>query len=240
MTEKRFDILFRGELLPGFTAAQAGENLSRLFRLAPEQAARLISGGSHVLKRSTDEATAAKYREALHRAGIRVELRATAAPASESRTPQGTSGAGTPWSLSAPGSDLLAEDERPRVEAVVVETGHIKLASVFAEDRPAPTRDEAEPPDTSHLSVAEPGADLLPDRAEPPAARLPDTSAIELAAPGALLGSDEVPPPLAAPDTSHLSLAAPGAPLEEIRRGAEPLKPDTSKIRLAPLDEHGD
>jgi hypothetical protein len=240
MTEKRFDILFKGELLAGFTSAQAGENLSRLFRLGPDQVERLMSGGTHVLKRNTDEATAAKYREALQRAGLRAELRATPSAASESPTPQSSSKAGSPWSLAAPGSELLAEDERPRVEAVAVETGHIRLASVFAEDSAAPPRDQAQPPDTSHLSVAEPGADLLPHRNEAQTPDPPDTSAIELAAPGALLGPGDGSPPLATPDTSHLSLAAPGAPLEEIRPRVEPLNPDTSKIQLASLDDAQD
>jgi len=228
MGEARFDIVFGGELLAGFAPATVAENLARLFEATPEMVARLMDGGTHTLKRNVDADTAAKYRSAMERAGARALLRPLA-PGPADAPSAGELG------LAPSGGDLLAPHERRALAAVDVDTSHIRLASAFAApetgQRPAPPA-----PDTSHLSIAPAGADLLPDRdaALPPPP--PDTSAISLAEPGAQLGPQRAGPAVAVPDISHISLAAPGAPLGAPGSGRRAPAPDTGTLELAPQD----
>ena len=78
MKELRYDILFNGELLPGFDSATVAANLARRFKATPATIARLMNGDSHVLKRATDYDTAVKYRSAMEQDGevlIRLRIR---------------------------------------------------------------------------------------------------------------------------------------------------------------------
>lgn len=223
MSDERFDIVFGGELLGGFAPAKVADNLARLFKATPETVARLLDGGTHTLKRNVDAETAAKYRSAMERAGARALLRPLAPEPAAA------------LELAPPGGELLAAHERRPDCAVEVETSHIRLASAFtpatAGQAPLPAA-----PDTSHISVADVGADLLPQREAPAPAPPPDTSAITLAEPGAVLGPQGVAQAIAVPDISHISLAPPGAPLDELRPERRAVTPDISALELAPPD----
>lgn len=248
MDESRYDILFGGELLPGHEPATVAENLGKLFKANAETVARLMGGGVHALKRGADRETALKYDAAMQRAGAKAILRevmsdagaeATAAPtAAGGSAPAAPSAVAAPLppatiSLAPVGGNLLADSERPRVDALEVDTSHIKLASVFAgePERPAPPP----APDVSHISVAAPGADLLPERANAEAPPPPDTSALSIAEPGARLGPEGDRAALPEIDLSAITLAPPGAALEEIRPNRPPLNPDISALGLEPL-----
>ena len=226
MSDERFDIVFGGELLEGFAPATVADNLARLFKATPETVARLLDGGTHTLKRNVDAATAAKYRSAMERAGARALLRPLAPEQAMAAPAAGLD-------LAPSRGELLAAHERRQNPVVEVDTSHIRLASAFAtaaaEERPLPAA-----PDTSHISVADVGADLLPQREAPAPAPPPDTSAITLAEPGALLGPQGVAQAIAVPDISHISLAPPGAPLDELRPERRAVTPDTSALELAP------
>jgi hypothetical protein len=249
MDDPRYDILFGGELLPGFAPGTVAENLGKLFKATPETVARLMGGGTHALKRGADRETALRYEAAMQKAGARAVLRevaataelpheappvAAASPAPASAVPPAPTSV-APITLAAAGAELLAGHERRVVEPVVVDTRHIKLVSSFMAP-PEPERAPPPPaPDTRHLSIAAPGADLLPERATAQPPPPPDTSAISLAEPGARLGEESAPPAIDLPDTSAISLAPPGTPLEELRPERKPLNPDTSALRLEPL-----
>jgi len=223
MSEPRYDILFAGEILAGNHRDTVADNLARLFKATPETVNRLMDGGTHVLKRGTDRETALKYGSAMQRAGARAILREVAAesapmppppqtpapaPVPPQPTPARTAGPDAAGlSLAPPGAEVLAPHERRSVDAVVVDTSGITLASVFAApsdtDRPPPAA-----PDTSHISIAAPGADLLEGHHAP------------------------APPP--PPDTAAFSLAAPGTLLEELKPERKALNPDTSGLSLLP------
>jgi len=238
MSEPRFDIQFSGELLPGFSADTVAANLAKLFKATPDTVSRLMAGGTHTLKRDTDQETALKYQAAMARAGARAELRALEAPAEPARDAKpvaaATPAVASALTLAAQSGELLAEHERAPQPTLDIDTSHIKLASAFATaeiaGQPAPA-----PPDTSHISVAEAGADLLPERTPEVVVPAPDTSAISLAEPGARLGPDQPPTLPQAPDTTHLSVAPAGTPLEELRPQRATLTPDTSALELEPL-----
>ena len=249
MDETRYDVQFAGELLPGHAPAAVAENLGKLFKATPETVARLMGGGVHTLKRDADRDTALKYEIAMQRAGAKAILREIAKPAA-GPAPAAPAGVGesapaarpepvaetpatAPITLAPAGVELLAEDERRRVEAVQVDTSHIKLASVFAveAERPAPPP----APDVSHISVAAPGSDLLPGRASEPPPPAPDTSALSIAEPGVRLAPEDDRGALPEIDLSGITLAPPGAPLDELRPQRAPLDPDTSALGLQPL-----
>jgi hypothetical protein len=244
MTEPRFDILFAGEILQGFSRESVEENIARLFKASPDTVARLMDGGTHVLKRGTDRDTAIKYETALERAGARAILRAAAvepaaaatsappAPAPAAPAPvAATSTPGSALSLAPAGADMLAPHERRAIEAVAVDTSGITLASPFmANAGTALTPPPA--PDTSHISIAAPGADLREGRSSPAPPPPPDTSALSLAAPGELLAPADERPPVALPDLDGISLAPPGTPLDEIKPDRKPLDPDTSGLSI--------
>jgi hypothetical protein len=100
----------------------------------------------------------------------------------------------------------LKPNERNNQPDVDVDTSAIKMVSPFAEpevqEKPVPPA-----PDTSHISVAEVGADMNPDRPAPVAELDLDLSDFSVAEPGAQLQDqkDTTEPP--APDTSHIHLA---------------------------------
>ena len=266
MSDPRYDILFGGELLPGFEAASVADNLGRLFKATPETVQKLMGGGTHTLKRGTDRDTALKYQAAMQKAGAKAILRevteataAASAPAAQApapapvaapvpATPQpaappqpavaaaaAQAASSAPLSLAPRTGDILAEHEKRVVEAVVVDTRHIKLVSTFMAPEEAPRAPPPPAPDTRHLSVAEVGADLLPEHTADAAPPPPDTSAITLAEAGARLVEEAPPLAFELPDISAITLAPPGAALEELRPQRTPLNPDTSALNLEPL-----
>lgn len=245
MEDTRFDILFGGELLPGHAPADVAENLGKLFKATPETVARLMGGGVHALKRGADRDTAMKYQLAMQKAGAKAILRevtglaadpaagTTSAPESAPSPPPAP--AATAITLAPAGGELLAENERRRIEPAQVDTSHIKLASVFAVETEAPAPPPPPAPDVSHISIAAPGADLLPERPDAPPPPPPDTGALSIAEPGVRLAPEDARAALPELDLSALTLAPPGAPLEELRPNRPPLNPDTSALGLEPL-----
>lgn len=240
MDDSRYDILFEGEVLPGHEPGAVAENLGKLFKANAETVAKLMGGGVHALKRGADRETALKYQSAMQRAGAKAILREVSGGADAPSTgapapaPSGSTPPASTITLAPVGGDLLSESERRRVQAVEVDTSHIKLASVFAAE---PERVAPPPaPDVSHLSVAAPGADLLPDRAPEETPAPPDTSALSIAEPGARLGPEDERPALPELDLSAITLAPPGAALEELRPQRVPLNPDISALGLEAID----
>ena len=255
MSEARYDILFAGETLGGTDRNTVADNLGRLFKATPETVARLMGGGTHVLKRGTDHETALKYESAMHRAGARAILREAASegaspapaqsPAAPAAAPVRTATAqparaateavaASGFSLAPPGADVLAPHERHAVQAVTVDTSGISIASVFMTE-PTENRPPLRPaPDTSHITIAPPGADLLDGQHAPPPPPPPDTAGLSLAAPGERLAPEDERPPVALPDLEGITLAPPGTLLEEIRPIRTPVNPDTSGLSLAP------
>ncbi len=235
MKELRYDILFNGELLPGFDSATVAANLARRFKATPATIARLMNGDSHVLKRATDYDTAVKYRSAMEQDGARALLREIApAAASEPAAPTAPGDPDTPLTLAPVGGELLAAHERRTVVTAQVDTAHFSLVSTFASTPEVP-RPTPPAPDTTHISVAEAGADLLPNHPKAPPPAPPDTSAITLAATGALMAPPAEPVACDLPDTSAITLAPPGAQLESLHTGLPLLDPDTSALSIEPL-----
>jgi hypothetical protein len=250
--EARFDIYLSGKLADGVTPAAAAAAMAQLFRSTPEAMAAMLDGKPRLLKRDVDHPTALKYRDALQRAGVLVAFRPftrtasetppqpSAAPAAPAQPTPATAASAAP-STATPGltlapadGDLLRPDERATVVAVAVDTSHLQVEAPGELPR-LPVAPPAPPPDTSHLSVAEVGADLAPARPQAtPVALSAAMAAMTLAEVGAPLETLHSELPAIVPDTSALSLAEPGELLhpDERRRAAPPTPPPTDHLHL--------
>jgi hypothetical protein len=208
MADPKYDIYFRGEILPEADEAKVRAAIAKIFKADNAKLAQLFSGKVSTIKKSVDKATAVKYQQAFKKAGAKlvITIAKVAAESSvvapEAVKPQVIEGS---WDVLPTGNDLLRPDERRNIPDVDIDTSAIKMVSPFAKvdvdekiDPPAP--------DTSHFSVADVGEDMNPNRIAP----LPDLecdlsefSVAEVGAPLADKTHKNVPP---APDTKHIKL----------------------------------
>lgn len=131
---QRYDVLFRGDIVPGRRLDDVKARVQALFQVDDGRLASLFSGRPVVIRRNLEGAEAERYREVLADAGAVVELRTL-----------GTSGEATPlpdpvdpsnahdWSLAPVGADLLRADERHRPAPVRVDIDHLHLAPLGAD-----------------------------------------------------------------------------------------------------------
>ena len=210
MDQPLYDIYFTGQLVDGCDASAAKLNLATLFKSTPEAAAKLFTGKPQLLKRGVDKAAALKYKAALHKAGLLVAFKAHLADTISAKS-QGTdvpanNSQEEVWSLAPTGSELLKANERHEIPERDIDTSNIKMISAFANLEPEP-KVVPPAPNTSHLSAAAVGEDLLVDKPEPA-------------------------PPLPL-NLEGITLAPPGTELEELHHGLPPLDPDTSALSIA-------
>lgn len=251
MDQPLYDVFFTGQLVEGTDLATAKSNFAKLFKSSPEHLEKLFSGKPQAIKRGVDKAEALKFKAALHKAGLLIAFKAhqiakpDATPATTTSAapeqPESSTAAPTTnspqasnddWSVAPTGSDVLAAHERKPVQAQNIDTSAIKMVSAFAEaeveTKPAPPA-----PDTSHISVAQVGEDLLLEKPEPPPALPLDLENLSLAPAGADL--EELRPELPAlnPDISDLSIAEAGADLlKEQQNPPPPPAPNTDHITI--------
>lgn len=241
-----YDVYLTGKLADDVSPALAAQRLAALFKSTPEAMAGLITGKTQLLKRGVDKNTALKYRDTLQNAGCEVAFKAQTiapresapvapqfvAPAAVAPAP---AAANSGLQLAPAGADLLQPEERRAVTAVAVDISHLSVAPVGP--LPHVAAAPAAAPDTSYLSLAAAGGNLLQEseRAAPPAI-VPDTSDLsvaEIGAPIETLKSDVAP---LHPDISGLNLAPAGSDLltEEERKHVQPAAPNTDHITLVP------
>ncbi len=206
MTEPNYDIYINGKLKDGVSREQATANLAALFKTSEQKAAALVDGRPHRIKRGLRAEAAKRYLAALQRAGFETgakkceaQTAATTATATATTT---TTIASSTLDLAPPGTPVLREDERQQIPDVDIDTSALGLTAT--EDSPTfsePRQDIAAP----EFDIAPPGSDLeqLADSATP---LDPDTSALTIAEPGAKLGPEHETPPPPPPATDHIKL----------------------------------
>lgn len=200
MTDPKYDIYFRGEVLPDHDETQVRQSIAKLFKANDAKLDQLFSGKVNVVKKSVDKATAAKYQQAFKKAGAKAVITLAKDEQVKDEPLKDNN-----WDVLPAGSDLLKPDERQQVAGPDIDVSAIKMVSPFeeitVEDKPVPPA-----PKTDHISVAAVGEDMNPDRPAPPPAPELDLSELSVAEPGADLGDKkekEIPP---APDTAHIKL----------------------------------
>lgn len=200
MADAKYDIYFRGEVLPEKDPQQVKQAIGRLFKANDEKLAALFSGQLNTIKKSVDKATASKYQQAFKKAGAKAII--TLAKATEQ--PPEKSAAGD-WGVLPVGSDLLKPEERQQQDPVNVDISKIKMQSPFAEpesvEKPA-----ALVPSTDHITVAAVGEDMNPNRPAPAKEPDLDLSQLSVAEAGVELVEKkpkDIPP---VPNTDHIKL----------------------------------
>jgi hypothetical protein len=216
MSEQNYDIFFRGEVLEGFDLDTVKTQVGQLFKASPEKVEQLFSGKVIPLKKDLDKPTAAKFKQALEKAGakIYIKLAAEAAPA-YATTPTAVAAAATAPKAPAPAIPA----------ATVVEEDNTPLPMAKASiTHTAPTE----------FIILPPGSDVsrVDERQVVDAVKV-DTSAIRLASVFDQPAMDKTPPP-PAPDVSHLSTAAVGADiLAGVKKEPPPPPPSVDHISIA-------
>jgi hypothetical protein len=167
MSDERFDLTYRGELLPGADPDAVRERLSAIFRLSAAGAERLFTGRPVVVKRAVDEATRARYAEVFNQAGAVLVV----VPCAATDEASAHSGGHDPGRISMPSERstppagvplALATDDGfiealPTVNIDAFDTGSLSLVNgddwSLADCQPLPTAIAI--PDIGHLSLEE-------------------------------------------------------------------------------------
>jgi len=183
---ERYRLVFRGEVQEGQHPAVVRKKLGKALQLQGAQLDMLFSGKAVILKRDTDTPTAARYQALFKESGARLRILPTdpvpsVGAAGTGSGPGSDAGSGGEPAVLPLGSDVLRSDERPKVEAVQVATGHLTLADAGS-DLGRGTGPADAPEDLTHLNfeVAEVGVEMdqRPRRPPPPP---PDTAHLEIA-----------------------------------------------------------
>ncbi|GAB3109389.1 hypothetical protein G8770_13170 [Aestuariicella hydrocarbonica] len=250
-----YDLIFRGDILPGHRLPEVKAKLAQLFKTDVVKINALFTGGAVPLKRNLDQATAEKYQSVLHKAGAAVQLaeagKVRARPAAPPR--ESTAAAAQPMTLQqrlalqeAQQAKQIAEKARQepqQVEAAEQNTPATSTpVSAASADSLSPSGSSSEPasmtkpaPQTG-LSLAPVGVDLLEGQEKPrPTTPVVDVSQITLRPPGDdLLDADErtVVEPVAVRGEQY-GLSEPG---EDLLRDSEKVSTPAVAIELPDVD----
>lgn len=192
-----FQLVFKGECVPGTDLETARNNARTLFKASLEQVDRMFSGQPVVIRNKLEEVQAEKYRAVLKKHGMMAyvqpmaDTRPAAGAASEARPsapanqpPKQPEPAAPPAEAKRGGVPETEPGDRLPVAGEKVDT--ILSGSGLSLDPVGVTlaeKAEVEPPMFQHLdewSLAPPGSDLGVERDLPPP-MIPDVSHLSLA-----------------------------------------------------------
>lgn len=127
MSEPRYDVFFRGDIVPGQRLHEVRERLRQLFKLDDARLNALFSGRPMAIRRDLGASDAERYRVALREAGALVELRPLDVPDAPSVV-DNPANPGGEWSLAPVGADVLQPEERIPVAPVSVDISGLEVA----------------------------------------------------------------------------------------------------------------
>jgi hypothetical protein len=159
MDTRRYDVIFSGELVEGSNPAEVRRRLAALFKSDEAAVERLFSGQAVVIKKAVDEATAARYREAMRQAGAVCRLRIEGDVAATEATASPVVGEGSLAGVAIlPAGELLPQS--PQVEPPHFDLDGFSLAAIGVDLAPPSTVAPRPLPDISGITLAPPGSDL--------------------------------------------------------------------------------
>lgn len=191
-----FQLVFKGECVPGTDVAAARDNARALFKASVEQIERMFSGNPVVIRNKLGEEQAEKYRAVLNKHGMVAYVQPM--PGSQAQAQAKPAPVAPPASTTPePEPASTAASPRPRVGALNVEPGdRLHVAGDKVDDILA----------GSTLGLDPVGVSLVePEEVEPPMFQHLDDWT--LAPAGSDIGVERDLPPPMVPDVSHLSLA---------------------------------
>lgn len=154
MSEPRYDVFYRGDIVPGQRLNEVRDRLRQMFQLDDARLNTLFSGRPMAIRRDLGASDAERYRVALREAGALVELRPLDVPDAPAAAEKPANPGGE-WSLAPVGADVLQPEERIPVVPVSVDISGLEVAppgvDVLREDerRPLVVRNI----DTTHLGL---------------------------------------------------------------------------------------
>lgn len=236
MAEQHYDLFFKGDLIDGFFVDFVKGDLQALFKAKPDYIDQLFNGSEHVIRSKVDKPTAVKFQQGFKKAGAKLIVKPHNAalskpapvnkrPASVPQQPSATVEKAAP--INAP----EAPKERSATASTFSTTlgatdGHLEKVEVESH-QPNLTA----PSSTPNWGVSEPGA-VLSETILPPIAEI-DTSALSVAEAGAdLIISHDWQEPVPKINTDQLSLAPPGETIDTLPDDKEPVKVDVSHLKV--------
>ena len=192
MSDQLFEVAFSGQISEGANLEEVKARVGKIFNADDAKLAQLFSGKRIVIKKNIDQATAAKYKTALNRAGAECEV--------------SSSGGAVPVVQAATAAPAAA----PAQSAVASSPSSEYETSYDGEVEPPPQTDPlgitGDQIEDLAVSVAPVGSELQDSYTEPEAPQI-DLTGLDIAPVGSDIGStrkDPEPPP---PDTSGITLA---------------------------------
>ncbi len=160
MDTRRYDVVFSGELVEDSDPAEVRRRLAVLFKSDAAAIERLFSGPAVVIKKDVDEATAARYRDALRQAGALCRLRVEGDVSGEAAEETASAAAGSLAGVAIlPAGELLPQT--PPVEPPHFDLEGFSLAALGVDLAPPLTVSPRPLPDISGITLAPPGSDLI-------------------------------------------------------------------------------
>lgn len=241
--EERYNVYFAGQVMAGLDTRTVRDKLAKIFNADQATLDKLFSGKAQLIKRDCDAATAAKFKQALERAGAIPIIKSANANAAATVSNTAATTAATP-PPNAPARALTAAEKIAALAAAPDEIRFQKRASdsAAADNRGASAAvrnatdsatDTDGDGDNGGIVLAPPGTAVLREEERAaPVIRTVDTSGLEIDATATRL-SDAPPPPPAAPDTRHLSMGAVGDSIPNLPSAAIPLSPNLDGLVLS-------
>lgn len=155
MNEMSYEVVFRGDVVPGQSIVDVKQRLGELFSADPERIDGMFSGRPVVIKRGLDQSTAERYQASMQRAGAVVNIRPVAT-SSEDTSPEPVD------TMPVASPDLTANSEPPAGASSLPESD-MDLAPVGADVLTPEQRRDFTPAniDTSYMTIAEAGSEVL-------------------------------------------------------------------------------
>lgn len=196
MSDQLFEVAFSGQISEGANLEEVKARVGKMFNADDAKLAQLFSGKRIVIKKNIDQATAAKYKTALNRAGAECEINspggeATAQPTPAAAPTPAESAPTEPAAKSAPASteyETSYDGEvapPPQTDPLGITGDQIEDLAVSIAPVGSELQDEYKEPeepdiDITGFNIAPVGSDLSDAKKEqePPP---PDTSGITLA-----------------------------------------------------------
>ncbi len=195
MSDQLFEVAFSGQISEGANADEVRAKLGKMFNADDAKLDQLFSGKRIVIKKNIDQATAAKYRTALNRAGAECEVKPLGGAAAATPTPAAEKPAAEPGSAGSAPAAAPAQTFDSQYDGEVApppQTDPLGITGDQIEDLEA--------------SIAPVGSELKNDYSEPDEPDI-DITGLDVAPVGSDLGSTKKEPDPPPPDTSGISLA---------------------------------
>ena len=194
MSDQLFEVAFSGQISADANLDEVKARVAKMFNADEAKLGQLFSGRRVVIKKNIDQATAAKYRTALNRAGAQCEV--VAMGGKPAAAPAATTESAAP--------EEPAQQKASAAAAVQIET------SYDGEVPPPPQTDPlgitGDQIEDLQVSIAPVGSELL-DEHELPEEPSIDVSGLEVAPVGADLNTVKKNPDPPPPDTSGITMA---------------------------------